>query len=192
MAQDKNIFGGGNPTSLYTPMSDVEQEVLSRLVEAGDLRIVIVGWGVVSAPRATFGDLRLQLQFRLHFDRPETPMPVHYFDLELRTGSDLLLFKERQSVTYNGNPLLVAAGVYLDLVWDIAIQAMSPEVVRSIKPSTIGLTSRWIDKETGALTLQGNTKLSSEQQKALGMLRRGEALSRKHTKVRAKKATGGN
>ena len=37
---DKNIFGGGNPNSIYVPMSEVEQEAVSRLVESKDLRIV--------------------------------------------------------------------------------------------------------------------------------------------------------
>lgn len=191
MAQEKNIFGGGNPSSLYTPMSDVEQEVLSRLIESQDLRIHIIGWGVVAAPRATFGDLRLQLQFRLQFNRPEVPMPVHFFDLELRTGAGLLLFKERQSVTYNGHPIMVAAGMFLDMVWDIAIQAMSPEVVKAIKPAATGLTSQWLDKETGKATLLGNTKLDADHQKILALLRKGEASSRQHTREKAKRAAGG-
>lgn len=168
-------------------MSDLEQEVLARLVDAQDLRVNIVGWGYVSNPRVTFGDLRLQIQFRLNFTRPEAPMPVHHFDLELVTGSGLLLFKERQSISYGGNPILVAAGVFLDLVWDIAIKSMSPELVKMIKPGAIGLTSKWIDKDTGAFTLLGNTKLDPEKQKLLRTLRAGEARVRNLTKNRLKK-----
>src|SRR3989338_6957014 len=129
----KNLFGGGGRFGLYTPMSETEQEVLSRLIEQKDLRVHIVGLGVVDSPRAKFGDLRLSLSFRLDFTAPEFPMPVPFFDLELRTGSGLLLFKERQSTMYGGRPIEVASGVYLDLVWEIAIQAMDPSVVKMLK-----------------------------------------------------------
>lgn len=175
---DRNAFGGGNPNSLYVPMSELEQEVVSRLIEARDLRIHVVGWGVVNQPRATVGDARLQLRFQLNFDRPEAPMPVPFFDLELRTGSGELLFKDRQSTEYGGKPLLIAAGVYLDLVWDIAIRSIDPKLVKSILPGATGFTSRLQDKDTGEETLTGNLHLDSAKEKLLRALRSGEQAVR--------------
>ena len=177
-----NAFGGGNNKSLYTPMSEVEQEVIARLIESGSLRVNIVGWGHVNRPRVTFGDLRVSVAFRLEFDRPEVPMPVTHFDLELRTEDGRLLYKERQSAEYNGQPLQIAAGVYLEMIWDIAIRHMDPKLVKSIMPKAIGLTSRLIDKDTGAATLTGNMALNDETKALLIKLRKGEATVRRKGK----------
>jgi hypothetical protein len=177
-----NAFGGGNNKSLYTPMSEVEQEVIARLIESGSLRVNIVGWGHVNRPRVTFGDLRVSVAFRLEFDRPEVPMPVTHFDLELRTEDGRLLYKERQSAEYNGQPLQIAAGVYLDMIWDIAIRHMDPKLVKSVMPKAIGLTSRLIDKDTGAATLTGNMALNDETKALLIKLRKGEATVRRKGK----------
>ena len=175
---EKNIFGGGNARSLYVPMSEIEQEVLARLAEAGDFRVTVVDWGVVNQPRITFGDARLQVAFRLNFDRPPPPgIPVVGFDLELRTGSGLLLFKKWEVIN-GGRPVMVAAGVFFDFVWDIAIQHIDPRVVKALMPGAGSLTSRLQDKDTGEMTLTGNMKLNSEQQKLLRTLRRGEAKVR--------------
>lgn len=177
-----NAFGGGNTNSLYTPMSETEQEVVARLVEIGALRVHIVGWGFVSKPRVTFGDLRVAIAFRMDFSKPEVPMPVSHFDLELRLEDGRLLYKERQSAVYNGQPLQIAAGVYLDMVWDIAIRYMDPELVKSIKPGATGLTSRMLDRDTGVETLLGNMTLTPENKDLLVKLRRGEASVRRGTK----------
>jgi len=187
---DKNIFGGGNANSLYTPMSEIEQEVLSRLAENGDLRVIIVGWGYVDKPRITIGDLRLSLAFRLTFDRPEVPVPLYYLDLELRTRSDVLLFKERQPTTYGGVPVQAGAGVFFDLAWDIAIKAIDPALVKTLMPSAMGLTSRFQDKDTGALTLTGNLRLTAAERKALEVLRKGEAAAKADTARRLRKHGG--
>ncbi|NBR00418.1 MAG: hypothetical protein EBT79_02480 [Actinobacteria bacterium] len=184
---DTNIFGGGNARSLYTPMSEVEQEVIARLVEAGDLRVVIVGWGHVDRPRVTFGDLRLSVVFRLTFDRPETPIPVHYLDLELRTGSGVLLFRDRQPTTYGGNPILVAQGVFIDLAWDIAIKSIDPALVKTVLPGVTGLTSRLQDKDTGRMTLTGNMKLKAGEAAILRQLREGEAAAKANTAERLRR-----
>jgi hypothetical protein len=184
---DTNIFGGGNAGSLYTPMSEVEQEVVARLVEAGDLRVIIVGWGHVDRPRVTFGDLRLSVAFRLVFDRPEVPIPVPYLDLELRTGSGVLLFRDRQPTTYGGNPIRVAQGVYLDLAWDIAIRSIDPALVKTILPGVTGLTSRLQDKDTGQMTLTGNMLLSPREVAVLRALRAGEAAARANTAERVRR-----
>lgn len=169
-----NIFGGGNKNSLYTPMSDIEQELISRIAEAGDFRIHLLDWGVVSAPRVTIGDLRVSFVFNVPFTKPLIPQPLWYFDMELRHASGALLFKERQPTTVGGQPQLVGAGVVMTLAWDIAIKAMDPAVVKELMPSALGLTSRWVDKDTGQLTHLGNSKLTSKQKIALVGLRRGE------------------
>jgi len=185
----KNLFGGGNARSVYTPMSEVEQELVSRLVAAGDLEVHVVGWGVVYKPRVTFGDLRLTLTFRLNFDRPEVPMPLYFLDLELRTGSGILLFKERQPTTYGGNPVSVASGVFFDLIWDIGIKSIDPNLVKALMPGTIGLTSRLQDKDTREFTQTGNMRLNSSARQVLSTLRGGEESLKRLTQKRLKTRT---
>ena len=174
----------------YTPMSDVEREVVSRLVEAGDLEIHVKGWGMVPNPRVIIGDFRIGMHFRMTFDKPEVPVPVHYFDMELKTGSGLLLFKERQSVLYNNQPIQIADGVFFDMVWEIAITAMDPKIVKQIKPGARGLTSANFDRDTGELSLFGNrTGLSTADKKQIRKIRAHEEWNRKDTVNQAQKAT---
>jgi hypothetical protein len=176
---EKNAFGGGNKKSLYTPMSEDEQEVLSRLVQAKDLDVFIVGWGFIKGVSASFGDLRLDIPLQINFSAPAVPMPVPYFDLELRTGSGMLLFRERQSALYNNQPLMVGAGTNLSMIWSIAIRAMDPKVVKMYKPGATGLTSRWVDRDTGDITFLGNSQFSSSTKTLLQKLRLGEARVKK-------------
>jgi hypothetical protein len=185
---DKNTFGGGNARSLYVPMSEVEQEVISRLVESGDLHVIIVGWGVVHSPSVTFGDLRLAIPIQITFQRPEVPVLVSTFTLELRTGSGILLFREEQSAEYGGKPLAIGRGTCLSMVWEIAIHSIDPKLVKLLKPGAIGLTSRRQDRDTGLITTVGNMKLSSKQRRELELLSQGEAKSRAHTRAKLAKA----
>lgn len=182
-----NLFGGKNAGSLYTPMSEVEQETVARLVESGDLRVIIVGWGYVDRPRITFGDMRISIPFRLHFDRPEAPVPVHHLDLELRTGSGVLLFRDRQPTVYGGNPIMVAQGVFMDLVWDIAVKSIDPALVKAVVPGAVGLTSRFQDRDTGEMTLTGNMTLSASERAVLRTLREGEAAAKANTADRVRR-----
>ncbi len=174
--------------SLYTPMSETEQDALSRLVENQDLVVHILGWGRVDAPRVLLGDLRLGIHFRMTFDRPAVPTPVHFLDLELKTRSGILLYKERQTAMYGGKPLSVAAGVYLDMAWDIAITAIDPKVVKLILPHARGLTSRFQDKDTGDITTFGNQKMNADERAKLIKLRSQEAASRVDTRQQTAKA----
>jgi len=178
VSQDKNPFGG-RKGSLYTPMSEDEQEVISRLVAARDLYVDIVGWAIIPEVRATFGDLRIQIPIEIDFKKPDIPRPVHYFDLELRTGSGILLFKERHSASYGGKPLMIGAGTKISMIWDIAIHHMDPKLVKQLKPGALGLTSRWIDKDTGDITMLGNTNMPAHQRALLRKLRAGEAEARR-------------
>lgn len=180
---DTNPFGGLNPRSLYTPMSEDEQEVLDRLIQSRDMNVIIKGWGhILGVSAAKAGDLRLSIPLQLDFDRPDVPIPVPYFDLELRTGAGILLFAERQSTIYNGAPLMVGSGTSLTMIWDIAIKHMDPKLVKLLKPGAAGLTSRWVDKDTGDMTLLGNTRISSKEKALLRKLRRGEARVRAETR----------
>ena len=171
---DKNIFGGGNAHSIYVPMSEVEQEMISRLVAAQDLRIVIVGWGHIDQPKVTFGDARLQFKFRLAFDRPEVPIPVFHFDFELRTHSGVLLFRSRESVVYNGKPIQISSGVFLDMIWDIQVRSIDPNLVKTYVAGATGLTSRLQDRDTGRITVEGNMRLTASARKLIHKLRRAE------------------
>lgn len=187
---DKNPFGGLKG-SLYTPMSEDEQEVLDRLISARDLDVFIQGWGHIRGVKAAkAGDLRIAIPLTLDFDRPEEAVPVYHFDLELRTGSGILLFKERQSAVYNGNPLMICAGTRVQMIWDIAIKHMDPKLVKILKPGALGLTSRWIDKDSGDITLLGNTRMPAKERALLRRLRQGEAAARQDN-VRKNKAASG-
>lgn len=170
-----SLFGGGNPNSIYVPLTEIEQESIARLVESGDLYVDVVGWGYHYKPMITYGDARVQVQFKMLFDRPALPMDVYYFDLELRTHSGRLIFKDRQSVVYNGCPIQVAAGVCLTLVWDIQVRHIDPQLVKDLVQGAVGLTSRLQDRDTGSFTLTGNMKLSAKQKKILLQLRQQEA-----------------
>lgn len=181
MADDKNMFGGGNANSLYTPMSPDEQEVLARIVESRAYDLILHGWGIVHSPKVTFGDLRVQVPVDITFNRPvppDPPVPVRFLDMELRHHSGITLFRKAESAVYGGKPLLISAGTHLMFIWDIAVKHMNPKLVRMFKPGATGLTSRWQDKDTGDMTLFGNNRLSADKRDHLIRLRMGEAQVR--------------
>lgn len=187
--QDKNLFGGGNPHGLYTPMSDIEQEILDDLITSGALRLEIDGWGFINElPQVTFGDLRLSIPFRLLFDRPEFPVPLYHLDLRLKTHSGMQLYAERMKTLYAGKPVLVSAGVQLDLVWDIAIAQMHPKVVKALKPHHFGLTSANFDRDTKEATVVGNRRLGQKKKRVLHELRQAEKASREDDAAQLLKA----
>lgn len=183
---DQNAFGGKNPKSVYVPMSETEQEAISRLLEAKLLEVVIHGWGLIADPKVQFGDKQVMIPISVTFDRIKTPVAVHYFDLELRTKNGYCLFRERQSAVYDGKPVMIQAGTELNMIWHIGIKCMDPALVKSIVPGAIGLTSRTIDKETGRATAQGNYKgLSADKRGTLGAIQRGE------DRIKAEKKSNG-
>lgn len=181
-----NIFGGANENSLYVPMSDLEQEAISRIVEDHGLEVRIRGWGK-SNPILVCGDMRVSLFIDMTFSAPEFPVPVYYFELELWTRTGIKLFpvigSDKQSVSYGSQPLQVSAGVQIQLVWDISMHSMSPELVKKIVPGATGLTSRVIDKTTGNLTLTGNMRLSEDHLRYLHYLRSQEIAQRQYTEM---------
>jgi hypothetical protein len=168
--QDKNLFGGANPNGLYVPLTETEQEVMDRLIQSQDLEIEIKGWGVVHNPWASFGDHRIGLQWELVFNKP--PVPVYFFDMELRVASShFVLLRKRYPTTLDGQPKLIGAGQgAIQFNWDIAIDHMSPELVKAILPGAIGMTSRRLDRDTGVRTLHGNMGLADNQAQVAQML----------------------
>jgi hypothetical protein len=167
---EQNRFGGGNANSLYVPLSDMEQEVLMRLVESQTLRIKLYGWGMdeVIPKRVSYGDKRVQVLFTLSFKGPAVPVRVGALDLELRTADGIsLLRKPYPTVGGDGQPIQICSGMTFDLAWDIAIDHMDPNLVKRIKPGALGLTSRRLDKETGERTLAGNMHLGESDREAL-------------------------
>ena len=110
----------------------------------------------------------------------EKPVEVYFFDLELLTGSGLILYTERQPTLYGGQPIQMQAGTELEMVWDIAIDRIPPSVVKAVKPGSIGLTSRWTDRDTGDFDATGgNMNLSPEQKTLLEKIKAGEARLKK-------------
>ncbi len=187
------MFGGGNANSVYTPMSEDEQEALARILTTEELLVHIVGWGWVHNPKVTYGDLRVAIPIQITFDAPAVPMPVYEFTLELHTGSGVLLFRKAYDVRQNSKPIGVGAGFTLSMVWDIAIHHMDPALVKAYKPGATGLTSRWQDRDTGVFTFLGNTNMTASQRALLRRLREGEAEVRQNDAKRiaiAKKASG--
>ena len=173
MSTDKkktNTFGGKNPFSLYIPLSETEQEVISRLVETRDLKVIVHGWTVIESPYVTYGDKNLHVHLKLSFDRPTTPVEVLFFDLELQSISGISLFRKNMETGY----LKVMAGLELEMVWDISIRYIDPKVVKLLKPNATGLTSRLQDSLTGEMTLFGNMKLDKDQKQKAVKIRQGE------------------
>lgn len=176
-----NMFGGkpkkGN--AVYVPMSDVEQECLQRIAEMDGYRIKIKGYGTIEQAHTIIGDKRLSFRFKLIFDRPDTPTPLYWLDLELLAFGENV-FSERQHVVYGGQPVMVMAGVELNLAWDIAIKHIEPRIVKNIV-GTFGLTSRLQDKDSGQFTLTGNMQVDDEKRQVLQKLNEGEAKVRAHS-----------
>ena len=190
MAKGKNAFGGGNPHSLYVPLSEDEQEVLHRLVDSQTLTIVIHPWNIVTHPSwVGVGDKRVAIKFPVTFKGPKEPTQVKALDLELKGMGVSLMRKLYPTILPDGNPLLIMAGLSLELQWDIAIDHMNPKLVKLLKPGAIGLTSRRIDKDSGERTVQGNMKLDKEKKDLLEFVEKGEVKSRQEDVEKIRKLT---
>jgi hypothetical protein len=172
---ETNTFGGKNKRSNYIPLSETELEVIARLVDSKDLKVIIQGWGVFESPKVIYGDKNLHIPLKIDFTRPtEAPVDVYFFDMELRSGSGITLFKKRMSTEYGGQPLKVMAGLSLEMVWDISIRNLDPTLVRAVKPGAQGLTSRLQDKLTLDFTDTGNMNLNRDQSNLARAIRAGE------------------
>lgn len=201
MSEKRNPFGGKNPHGMYVPMSDDEIEVLYRIAEAGEFRIVIKGentrgdsveWGYVDKfqigrymgpanyagqPIVTIGDKRLTFIFRMDFTAPALPQPNYFFDMEVWAMGHKL-FKNRFPTVNGGNPIQVCAGMFHDFALDVAIDQIDPKIVKEIKPRAIGLTTR-----------HGNMHLDSQHRKLLANTQAAERAVRKMSAEEAAKVT---
>ena len=179
----RNLFGG-NPNSLYFPMSETEQEALSRILDKGGLKVLIKAMGplghidgIVDRPRITHGDARVQIPLDIEFSSPDIHIPIYNFELALVREDGRVLFKQTQPALYQGQPTMVGTGVRLEMLWDFTVTQINPELVKEVKPGAVGLTSR-----------VGNTYYDSETDQVLHHLREQEAAIRADTQAQVEKA----
>lgn len=177
MTDKTNPFGGKNPHGMYVPITDDEMEVLERLAQAEEFRIVIKDWGYVDKLKIVFGDKNAHFYFTMHFNAPVVPQPNWYFDIELWAKGHKL-FAQRMPTQTGGKPIEIVAGLELQLCLDISLDQIDPKIVKEIKPGSIGLTSR-----------HGNMHLDSENKRILSDLQNSEARVRKMSEQEATKAT---
>lgn len=201
MSDKRNPFGGKNPHGMYVPMTDEEIEVLYRIAEAGEFKVVIKGegqngesveWGYVTGFKVghypgpdqyfgqsivTIGDKRISFIFRMNFTAPALPQPNWFFDMEVHAMGHVF-FRQRFPTQNGGNPIQVVAGMFHDFALDVAIDQIDPKIVKEIKPKAVGLTTR-----------HGNMHLDRERQRLLAKTQAGERQIRKITKAEAADAT---
>lgn len=107
--------------ALYTPLTLVEQDLLTRLTSAQEVYVEVVGWGYHSNPTVTSGDKRLQVSFPLQFTAPKVVMPVSSFHLRLKLRDGSVLYEEEKRLPH---ALPIQEGVCLHMIWDIAFSAL--------------------------------------------------------------------
>ena len=122
----------------YEPLTDDEQEILQRLKDDNDLYVEIKDWGYHLNPHITVGDKRIQVRFPMHFVKPFFPQPVWSFTLLLKTRDGRTLYQSKESTMYDNQPLMVQAGLDVDLAWDIQIGQISAEFQSLIRPGFVG------------------------------------------------------
>jgi hypothetical protein len=174
MAKGTNDFGGKSDF-LYIPLTEIEQEFISRLVELGEIMVVIHGFGSTQ-PRVTFGDKVLHAHIKFAFDKapPAPGVSVPYFDMELRTQSGICLYRQKMPTSYNNTPMLVSNELVLEMVWDIAIKYIDPKLIKMLMPKVTGFTTRLEDKDSHEITVTGNMTLDKDQYKKALDLHKGE------------------
>jgi hypothetical protein len=193
MDEKRNPFGGKNPHGMYVPLTDDEMEVLFRLADAGEYKLVVkdlgltlTGFKVGKYPGpglyqgesiVTIGDKRISFTFRLDYNAPAVPTPNWYFDMELWALGHLL-YQHRMPTESYGKPIQIVAGAFNDFALDIGIDHIDPAIVKEVKAKQVGLTTR-----------QGNMHLDLQGQRLLAQTRAGEKAVREITAAEARKAT---
>lgn len=123
----------------YTPLEVKEQDVLQRMIEGQMMYVEVVGWGYHPNPIITAGDKRIQIRFPMVFTKPEGVMvPVSAFILRLKMRDGRTLVQTIESTIYNYQPLMITAGMSVDLVWDIALHMLSEDIQKQILPGIQG------------------------------------------------------
>jgi hypothetical protein len=195
MTGNQNPFGGKNPHGMYVPLTDVEMEVLLRLAQEGEFKLVVKGWKEFTnfilvpystvrmidpsqpiAPHSlvTFGDKRISFYFSIVVpDNDSVPRKNFYFDMEV-WAKGFLLFSQRMPTQIGGEPIAIFDRAFWNLALDVALDMIDPAIVKAIKPATVGLTTR-----------QGNMHLDTSHQKMLHMLKLGEKSVRDESKQEA-------
>jgi hypothetical protein len=163
----KNAFGGGNENSLYIPMSEIEQEFISRLVEMGELVVTLHGWGTIQ-PKVTFGDKIIHAHIKFLFDKapPAPGISVPFFDMELRTQSGICLYRQKMPTSYDNTPIQISNEVELEMVWDISLKYIDPKLIKTLMPQVLGFTTRLEDRDTHEITVTGNMRLNKDLKKS--------------------------
>lgn len=176
----KNAFGGGNE-SLYIPLTEIEQEFISRLVDSGEILVILHGWGATQ-PRITFGDKVLHAHVKFLFDKAPPPpgKSVPFFDMELRTQSGITLYRQKMPTSYDNTPIIVSNEVELEMVWDIALKYIDPKLIKLLMPSVRGFTTRLEDRDTHDITITGNMRLSKDLTKKAHDLHNNEQMLKRY------------
>lgn len=159
----KNDFGGGNENSSYIPLTEIEQEFISRLVEKGEIIVVLHGWGIIH-PVVSFGDKVIHAHIKFLFDKapPAPGIPVPFFDMELKTQSGISLYRQKMPTSYDNNPIIISNEVELEMIWDISLRYIDPKLIKLLMPSVTGFTTRLEDRDTHDITITGNMRLNKE------------------------------
>ncbi len=174
MAKGTNDFGGKSDF-LYIPLTEIEQEFIARLVESGEIMVVIHGFGSTQ-PVVTFGDKVLHAYIKFLFDKapPAPGVPVPYFDMELKTQSGICLYRQKMPTSYNNKPMIISNEVELEMVWDIALKYIDPKLIKALMPQVRGFTTRLEDRDNHDITVVGNMRLNKDLTKTAHDLYAGE------------------
>lgn len=188
MAKGINDFGGKSDF-LYIPLSEIEQEFISRLVELGEIMVVIHGFGSTQ-PRVTFGDKVLHAHIKFAFDKapPAPGVSVPYFDMELRTQSGICLYRQKMPTSYDNSPMIISNEVMLEMVWDISIKYIDPKLIKSLMPQVTGFTTRLEDRDSHEITVTGNMNLDQAQYKKAVDLHKGEQTMKAYDEKKLREA----
>ena len=188
MKKGTNDFGGKSDF-LYIPLTEIEQEFISRLVELGEIIVVIHGFGSTQ-PKVTFGDKVLHAHIKFAFDNapPAPGVAVPYFDMELRTQSGICLYRQKMPTSYGNDPMIISNEVVLEMVWDISIKYIDPKLIKTLMPSVTGFTTRLEDRDSHEITVTGNMKLDRDQFKKAYDLEKGEQTMKVNDEKRLQEA----
>ena len=102
----KNLFGGKNAQSLYTPMSESEQEALSRIAEKGEFVVEVKGIGKAKIGKVIIGDHNLRLPLTITFIVAGGKVKaVPFLDLRLTTTTGIYTLANLVALRHRRWPL---------------------------------------------------------------------------------------